>query len=245
MSNPLDGFYVVLVEPTLPENVGAAARALNNFGVRELRLVNPCDYQSPAGRRVAANSREVLEGAQCFSTLREAVSQSNFVIGTTARQRDRLTALHRLPDLGAQLSPSPGEVALVFGRESSGLTNQELSCCNLLVRIPTYGTNPSFNLAQAVALTLYELSRGHGSPAEGVKIEPPLATSEELERLKSHWFAVLELVGFLKENRRETLWRSFSDLAARARMRPADVRLLRGFLRRTELTVKRRRESRD
>ncbi len=238
MSNPLAGFCVVLVEPTLPENVGAVARAMNNFGIEDLRLINPCDYRNPAAERIAVHSQNVLREAQCFHSLENAVSRSNFVLGATVRRRGRRAVPIDLPDVCAHLPARRENAALVFGRESGGLTNRELSCCHLLVRIPAFGTTHSFNLAQAVALVLYELSRSAKRHEDNTAPAEELAAAEELEGLKLHLFAVLRLVGFLKEKQRETLWQSFSDLMARARMRSADVRLLRGFLRRTEWTVR-------
>ena len=241
MDSSLSRCCVVLVEPTLPENVGSVARAMNNMGVAALRLVNPCDYRSDAAKCLAAHSSDILDNAACFSSLEEAIADSSFVIGTTARVRDRFAAMVDLPELPELIPPSgEGPVALVFGRESSGLTNHELACCHQLVCIPTFGQTKSLNLAQAVMVVLYELSRDSDSRT-GVcdASERVLASASELQSLKEHLFKVLKAVGFLKEQQRETLWQSFSDLIARARLGTLDVRLLRGFLRRTELAVKR------
>jgi TrmH family RNA methyltransferase len=244
MSSFLSRSRVVLVEPTLPENVGAVARAMNNMGVGELRLVNPCDYLSDSGLCVAAHSKEILQNAQCYGSLAEATADVPLVIGTTARRRDRFAEPVALPNVCQELPLGEGPVAIVFGRESSGLTNQELACCHQLVHIPTFGGTQSLNLAQAVIVFLYELSREEGGGA-AVPDQPVLALSGEVEGLKKHLFSVLETVGFLREHQRDTLWQSFSDVIARARMASADVRLVRGFLRRTEITVRRASERSD
>ncbi len=234
---------VVLVEPSLPENIGAVARAMNNFGILNLRLVNPCDFQNPAAQRTAAHSQSILQNALRFQSLEDAVSQSHFVIGATARPRNRFATPVPLPSLPAQLPQAQQNIAIVFGRESSGLTNRELSCCHILLTIPTNTQNPSLNLAQAVALTLYELSRN--APPNSKTIQNPtpnenLATSQDLENLKTHLFAVLQQIRFLKNpKQRQTLWQRFSDLAARAQMQPTDIRLIRGFLRKTQQSVRR------
>ncbi len=246
MDSTMSQYCVVLVEPTLPENVGSVARAMNNMGVEALRLVNPCDYRSDAAKCLAAHSSEILENAVCFSSLEEAIADASFVIGTTARARDRFATLVDLPQLPALIPSGAGSIALVFGRESSGLTNQELACCHQLVCIPTFGQTKSLNLAQAVMVVLYELSRVSPSGA-GISdlSEREVASARDVLGLKEHLFAVLKTVGFLKEHQRETLWQSFSDLIARARLGTPDVRLLRGFLRRTELTIKRSRQQKE
>lgn len=232
---------VVLVEPSLPENIGAVARAMNNFGVLNLRLVKPCDFQNPAARRTAAHSQSILRNALCFRSLEDAVAQSHFVVGATARPRNRFAAPVPLSELPAKLPPTRQNIALVFGRESSGLANREISCCRLLLTIPANAQNPSLNLAQAVALTLYELSRNNPTaPKNRPKTNKNLASSQDLENLKIHLFAVLQQIRFLKNpKQRDTLWQSFSDLIARAQMQSADVRLIRGFLRKTQQTIHR------
>ena len=232
---------VVLVEPSLPENVGAVARAMNNFGVTELRLVNPCNHLAEEAICLAAHSESILRQAKVFDSLPDALTDRTFVVGTSARTRERFAAPIDLPRIQDSGLPAKGALGLVFGRESSGLSNEELACCDVTVKIPTYGETQSLNLAQAVVVLLYELSRelSH-EPLANVNVENELASSAELEGLKRHLFEVLRLVGFLKEHQHETLWQSFSDLVGRARMNPGDVRLIRGFLRRTQNAMARK-----
>ena len=237
MTSILSQCCVVLVEPTLPENVGAVARAMNNMGVKTLRLVNPCDHLSLPALNLAAHSQSILQTASCYERLEDAIADVRFVVGTTARKRERFAEPIDLPRLTGELPALDGPLALVFGRESSGLTNQELACCHQYIRIPTFGDSQSLNLAQAVIVVLYELSRNQGGEISGNS--GSLASAGDLTGLKEHLFRVLKAVGFLKEHQHETLWQSFSDLVGRARMGTADVRLIRGFLRRTEIKLRR------
>ena len=233
MTSYLSRSCVILVEPTLPENVGAVARAMTNFGVSELRLVNPCDYLNEASLSLAAHSTTVLRNATCYRSLTEATQDLQCIVGTTARRRDRFADPVRLPNLTDQKALGNASLGLVFGRESSGLSNQELACCDLTVMVPTFGDSQSLNLAQAVIVVLYELSRSLSSVDQNEALAA-MASSKEVEGLKEHLFSVLRGVGFLRSHQRETLWQRFSDLIARAGMGSADVRLVRGFLRRTE-----------
>ncbi len=239
MSNtsPLANLCVVLVEPTLPENVGAVARAMNNMGASELRLVNPCDHLGKSALRVAAHSEGVLHAARVYSGLSAAVSDAQQVIGFTARRRDRLGDPVQLPEFGGFEGSNRVSRALVFGRESSGLSNAELACCDCLVQIPTPGPAPSLNLAQAVVVALYEFVREKSRTDQ----TPPSAgaAAGEVEGFKRHLFEVLRLVGFLREHQRAALWQRFSEVIARAQMGSADLRLLRGFLRRIENRIHR------
>ncbi len=235
----LSSLCVVLVEPSLPENVGSVARAMDNMGVSDLRLVNPCDYQDSGAKRLATRSTHVLDAAQCYPDLATAVADCHVVIATTARRRERFDEPISLPDIHQHLPAGASRVAVVFGRESSGLNNAEMACCTLHIRIPTHGESHSLNLAQAVLVLLYELARPLPDAEHAAADVADLATSGEVEGLKGHVFDVLGLVGFLRPHQRENMWYSFSDLIGRARMNKMDVRLIRGFLSRTQGKIRR------
>ncbi len=152
----------ILVEPGVPENIGASARAIKNMGFRSLKMVNPCNYMDGKARWLAHGSTDILENARVYSSLAEATDGSDLVIGTTARFRitrseyipaDRLVSL--LKDKGV----SEGTISIVFGREESGLTNQEMDLCDITSIIPMKQTYPSLNLSQAVMVYAWELSR--------------------------------------------------------------------------------------
>lgn len=228
---------VVLVEPSLPENVGAVARVIGNFGGGELRLVNPCDHLSSTALSLATHSAKVLREARIFATLNDALADRQFVIGTSARKRERHARPLPLPQVGTLLPDSGTRLAVVFGRESSGLTNEELALCHACVHVPTQGPASSLNLSHAVGVVLYELTRN--PPVGATPAASALATTRQVNGLKTHLFEVLDAVGFLKPGAEASIRQSFADLMGRARPTDLDVRLLRGFLHRVQVTLRR------
>lgn len=151
----------ILVEPATPENVGATARAMKTMGFHELRLVNPCDHLSGPARWLAHASNDILEQAQVFATFEEAVSDIDFLIGTSAKQRlvkEDYLSTRELAGLLRDKGDTVKRPAIVFGREDSGLRNEELRRCDLVSTVPLQTAYPSLNLAQAVMLYAYELS---------------------------------------------------------------------------------------
>jgi TrmH family RNA methyltransferase len=176
-----------------PLNIGAAARAISNFGFRRLRLVNPYHvaYQEA---RSAVHAHEILRGAQEFKTLAEAVGDCSLVVGTTSLGRRELQHPLRTLQYGGRLIRThlaAAPAALLFGSEKFGLSNEDLSYCHWLVRI---GTTGSMNLGQAVAVCLYELTRGPAPPkATGKKP----AKAEDLDRLTQLLTEVLEHSGYV------------------------------------------------
>ncbi|MEJ5302577.1 MAG: tRNA/rRNA methyltransferase [Bacteroidales bacterium] len=151
----------ILVEPAVPANVGAAARAIKTMGFDDLRLVNPCDHLSMEARMLAHASNEILENAKIFSTLKEALADIDFSIATSAKKRNVKEDILLCPDLPAFLSKKSGTIhhlAIVFGREESGLTNEEISLCHRISKVPLQTYYPSLNLAQSVMIYAYELS---------------------------------------------------------------------------------------
>src|SRR5271167_2943427 len=162
MTSDLDNLRVVLVAARNPLNIGAAARAMSNFGVRRLRVVNPYEVAFREARS-AVGASGLLAKAEQFDGVAEAVADCRLVVGTTAAGRRELQhGLQRL-ELGARAIKrqlKTGPVALLFGSERYGLSNEELSHCHWLMRIPTREEHGSMNLGQAVAVCLYELVRG-------------------------------------------------------------------------------------
>jgi len=151
----------ILVEPAVPENVGAAARAMKTMGFSELRLVNPCDYLSVNARKLAHASNDILENASVYGTLEEALHDIDFAFATSARDRwiklDIIDS-HELPKFIEEKGDTINNVAVVFGREESGLTNHEINLCQRVTTIPLKTKYPSLNLAQSVMLYAYILS---------------------------------------------------------------------------------------
>jgi len=185
--------YVVLVAPRNPLNIGAAARAVSNFGFHKLRLVNPYQVAFKEARS-AVHAHEILETAEEYQTLAEAIAGCNLVVGTTSLGHRELQHPLRTLEYGGRLLRKhllSGPAALLFGSEKFGLSNDDLSHCNWLLRI---GTRGSMNLGQAVAVCLYELTRKTAAP-KPEKRKP--ATAADLDRLTELLTSVLEHSGYV------------------------------------------------
>ena len=188
---------VVLVASRNPLNIGAAARAMSNFGCPHLRVVNPYE---PAFReaRSAVGASELLANAQLYTSVADAVADCTLVVGTTAvRHRVLQQPLHLL-DHGRRLIRkhlASSHVALLFGSERVGLSNEDMSHCHWLMRIPTCEENISMNLGQAVAVCLYELARSEKAGRESAGIKE-LAKGEDVERMTEMLNEALRLSGY-------------------------------------------------
>ena len=152
---------IVLVSPARAENIGAAARAMKTMGFHELRIVDSVAHLEPATRWVAHGSTDIIDGSTCYPTLAEALHDVDFTVATTARSRARFhyyaTPQELLPML-EEKAQWMGHAALVFGREDSGLTNEELALADVLTGVPMVADYPSLNLGQAVMVYCYQLS---------------------------------------------------------------------------------------
>lgn len=227
----LDRLRVVLVSSRNPLNIGAAARAMSNFGFRHLRVVNP--YQ-PAFReaRSAVGASELLASAEQLKTVAEAVADCTLVVGTTAvRHRNLHHPLRRLED-GARLIRrhlGSHRVALLFGSEKFGLSNDDLSHCHWLARVPTVDANISMNLGQAVAVCLYELVRDAKAPRLPAKLPP--ASAAELERITAILLDALHLSGFLELRRVADSDQRIRRLVRRLNLPARDAVIWLGMLR--------------
>jgi len=196
-SNQLDRLRVVLVAARNPLNIGAAARAMSNFGISHLRVVNP--YKAAFREaRSAVGASAILARAEEFETVAEAVADCTLVVGTTAvRHRELQHPLRRL-EYGTRLirkQLGSSRVALLFGSEKFGLSNAALSHCHWLMRIPTCEENISMNLGQAVAVCLYELVRDAKAARPSEKIRR--ASSANLERITTTLLEAMRASGYL------------------------------------------------
>jgi tRNA/rRNA methyltransferase len=151
----------ILVEPAVPENVGAAARAIKTMGFSDLRLINPCDHLSLKSLMLGHGSHDILNNAKVFPSLEEALADVDLSFATTAKQRwvkQNVIPIGELRNFLNDKNESVNRIAIVFGREESGLTNQEISLCSRATTIPLMSPFPSLNLAQAVMIFAYSLS---------------------------------------------------------------------------------------
>ena len=233
---------IVLVRTRNPLNIGAVARAMLNFGVRELRLVTPYEASFREARS-AVGAAMVLAEAREFSSVADAVADCRLVIGTTAaRRRELEQPLVGLEDAAAPVHAAlaHGRVALLFGSEKHGLTREDFDHCHWLVRIPTEDAQPSMNLGQAVAVCLWELSRETTAPVAETETR---AASGEIERLGALVAELLELSGYTHPSTAESTTAEVRRMLRRLHVTEADTHLLMGMMR--KLLWKLRSRERD
>jgi TrmH family RNA methyltransferase len=234
-----DRVVVVLVRARNPNNIGAVARAMHDFGFRHLRVVN--EYAVPfETARSAVDASEVLAGAAAFASVAEVVADCTVVVGTTAvGERVLQHPLLVLPEaagkIGEELAREGGRVALLFGSEKTGLSNDELSHCHWLLTIPMEEheevRHPSMNLGQAVAVCLYELVRSGGAAALSVGGGVSAATAGEVERLTALLNEVLEETGYTKRHPANCEEGQIRRLVLRMGIAAGDVPVWMGILR--------------
>jgi TrmH family RNA methyltransferase len=227
----LDNLCVVLVAPRNPLNIGAAARAMGNFGVRRLHLVNAYSVAFREARS-AMGASGLLARAEEHASLAAAVAGCSLVVGTTvARKRELQHPLRSLPDAAPliQRAMRSSPVALVFGSEKRGLSRQDLSHCHWLLRIPTEG-DASMNLGQAVAVCLYQLTRRR-APARITKSEEKAAAAAELERITALLLECLHASGYIQPRAARSAEEKLRRLVRRLRIPAADADLWLGILR--------------
>lgn len=234
----IENVTVVLVEPQGPRNIGSVCRAMLNFGLSDLRLVNPkADHLLHEARQMAVKATTVLEDARLFTSLEDALADCNLSIGTTRRfGRYREDMLH--PDEAAKLLlpvTQDAKVALVFGREDKGLHTAELDLCQRFVTIPTSDKLPSMNLAQSVALCLYEVSKARGELLGSDHGRKHLASNDNLERMFQHMKESLTRVGFLDEQNPDHILRAFRRILGRSGLNEREVRIMRGLFSQIDL----------
>ena len=231
-----DRVCVVLVRTRNPLNIGAAARAMCNFGFERLRVVRPYE---PAFRqaRSAVGAGDLLRNAEEFSTVAEAVADCTLVVGTTAVKERQLQ--HPLKDIAdaapfilSEVRDSADErrcVAILFGSEKTGLSNQDLSYCDWLMQVPATGPQPSMNLGQAVAVCLYELVRGQADPLPAApRIRP---SSAELERVGALLLDALRESGYLHARESAEKELAIRRMLLRQTLSSEDAALWLGMLR--------------
>lgn len=229
-------FAVVLVRPTESGNVGATARAMANTGLSTLILVEPAAPIDRVARAFAVGAGEILDSAHSVASLEEALGPFPRVVGTTSTRSRQVDIPIVTPgQLAATFSaePSPSATALVFGPERSGLNNDELSLCSLLVQIPTAPEQPTLNLSQAVLLVGHALFLATPEAAAIAGAHEPPAPTAEIEGLFNHVQEVLERVGFTRDDTAAGVLRDLRQLAARAGLTDREVLILRGICRRT------------
>jgi len=233
----LDGLAVVLVRPRNPLNIGAAARAMSNFGVHRLRLVNPYAGGFREARS-AVGASDLLNQAEEFKSVAEAVADCALVVGTTAvRNRVLQQPVKRLDEhAGAAIREQlrTERVALLFGSEKIGLTNQDFSHCHWLLNIPTSQQNISMNLGQAVAVCLYELARTKPettTPLLPAAEDSKPATAGAVEQITEGLLEALRMSGYVKPGTDAMFEKKARRLILRFNLEAYDAKLLLGMVR--------------
>jgi tRNA/rRNA methyltransferase len=224
----LEATSIILVRPRFPENIGSVARAMKNMGLHRLILVDGCSPLHVNAYKLASGADDILERAEEFLTLKEAISEMGCVVGVTSREGKERNPLLSPEDLMKQLIPLSEKnlIALVFGSEREGLTNEELSLCHLYARIPSSELFPSLNLAQAVMVFCYELFK---SSVTVLKPSIQLAKDEQLERMLEHMEKTLLDIGFLDPHHPKRIMRVLRKLFGRSQMDEREVRILQGI----------------
>lgn len=227
----LANISIVLAETQIPENVGSVARAMNNMGLRHLILVSPenCEL-SKVLKTATGSSIDIIEEMEVYDDLPEALGPFNYVVGTTARlgtQRPALTNPRRLAQDLVSISQD-NRIAILFGPEDRGLSNEQLRYCHTIATVPTAGFS-SLNLAQAVMIFCYEISLA-AAPAMPEAL-PRLANNFELEGMYDHLKEVFLKIGFINPENPEHWMLNIRRFLSRVPLRARDVRIIRGICR--------------
>ena len=251
ISVSLQNVRVVLVNTSHPGNIGGAARAMKNMGLSRLVLVDPIDFPSSEAVARASGATDVLDGAQVVATLEEALAGCSVAFGTSARDRRIPWPLLDPRETGAaciEQVGQGGEVALVFGREYAGLTNEELQRCHFHVHIPSNPDFSSLNLAAAVQVLAYEVRMAwlaaSGQPSKSEKLETTSmlnaqqVTADELEHYYGHLEQTLVDIGFLDPAKPRHLMPRLRRLYGRSGISKLEMNILRGILTETQKVVR-------
>ncbi|HEY5649364.1 MAG TPA: RNA methyltransferase [Nitrospiria bacterium] len=242
MVEPLKKIDIVLVRPSRPGNIGSAARAIKNMGLSRLVLVQPVKHLSSEAYTMAYGAHDILEKAKVYPSLARALSRIHTVFGTTRR-------IHKgygKPEILEKSVPKilrkaeGSRVAVLFGSESSGLSNEDLGMTQGLISIPTGPAHTSLNLSQAVMVVAYELRRmweKKSGPKKTAKQRVPL-DSDQRERYYAELDEILTLIGFRKGTQGNHILADLRRIYGRADLDPRELQILRGINRKVKWTIR-------
>jgi tRNA (cytidine32/uridine32-2'-O)-methyltransferase len=242
--NP-DNIRIVLVNTSHPGNIGGVARAMKNMGLQRLYLVEPRDYPNEQAVWRAASATDILDAAIVVPSLNDAIGDCQFVVGTSARARRIPWPLMDARQCAQRMAVASGQeqVAVLFGREDRGLTNEELKVCNLHLNIPTSEAYSSLNLAMAVQIVAYELKMLQSAsnlPVNEVdEWDAPFASRDNMERFYVHLEETLVDIEFLDPAAPRQLMSRLRRLYSRVRLDEMELNILRGILTETQKWVQR------
>lgn len=235
MKMNLDQIKIVLIGTSHPGNIGAAARAMKTMGLSQLVLVAPERYPHQQAIEMASGAIDILEQAEVVDNLESAIGDCHLVIGSSARPRDIQLPLYPLDELSIKLSQeqSNSKIAILFGRERTGLTNEELMSCHYHVMIDANPEYSSLNLAQAVQLFSYEVRKSASrleSNLSAAGSNEPIAQAEEVSGFFNHLQQVLIQTEFLDPANPKKVMPKLKRLFNRARLLNSEINILRGIL---------------
>ncbi|WP_347988422.1 RNA methyltransferase [Methylomonas sp. AM2-LC] len=234
----LTNFKIVLVETSHPGNIGAVARAMKNMQMYPLRLVQPKFFPHADATSRASGADDILKNAAVYTNLPEAIADCQIVLGASARDRTiswpAVTARQCAEKWASPIDPSLN-IAIVFGRENSGLKNHELDLCDYLLRIPCNSEYSSLNIAAAVQVVCYELfvatHQEQSNPKVGDHDQAPLASSAQMEAFYQHLQETITDIGFLHPERAKSIMRRLRRIYNRTQLDTKELDILRGILR--------------
>ncbi len=233
--------HFILVGPTEPGNIGAAARAIRNMGFDRLEMVNPVPYMTDEARSMACRAKDVLEEAKVHKSFRRAIAGKSLIAGTTRRLGGRRGLIMDIRTAAPRIrkTAAKNRVAVVFGNEHSGLTSQELDECGLVLTIPSSPVSPSLNLAQSVMTVAYELSL-----SEPTAKSPVLLKNKELQKLYRRFPKTLQLLGYGRKGDKDLgaeIVRNLKRLIGRAGLTEWELNMLLGLCSRVERELRRKK----
>jgi tRNA/rRNA methyltransferase len=224
---------IILVAPQMGENIGASARAMKNFGIRDLRLVAPRDgWPNDKAASMSAHAVDIIKSAKIFNDIKSAISDLDFVYATTAAPRDMNKQYVLSRNIADDLPYTGSKVGFLFGRESSGLSNDEITYANKIVTIDTDGQYSSLNLAQAVAVICYELFQRLRQDRSDLRIEEQRASMAELEHFYDRLFMELDRRKFFRvPEKKEHMSQKIRNLFSRIdNLSKSELQTLRGIV---------------
>jgi TrmH family RNA methyltransferase len=238
-----DNIHFILVEPTEPGNIGAAARAIKNMGFHRLGLVNPVPYLTEEAKSMACGAKDILEKAAVHSTLSEAIAGKALIVGTTRRLGSRRGLLLPIRDGVRRMARvgASNAVAVLFGNEHNGLTNRETDECAFLITIPSARSFPSLNLAQSVMLVAHELGQSVLEPVSAGFAWPTLVKNQELQKLYQELPEVLRRLEYGQKGDQKLaadILLNLKRLFGRSGLTPWELNMLLGLCRRIEQKIK-------
>ena len=243
----LSNVSIILINPEFPENIGSVARCIKNMGLKDLILINPVPYKKIATYALAHRSKDIVDKAKVYDNLEEALEPFHFIVGTTQRIRGRHLPLYTPQEVITQINGlgRKNKIALIFGRESKGLTNDELRCCHIVSTIPTANSQPAVNLAQAVMIYCYELFKLSTKEGAHEVFTWDLAVNEEISHMYQHLESCLHTINFHPRGDIKDFVDCFRRVLGRVKLERRDVKLFHKLFSEIEWALKKAGEEKE